>query len=111
MLLLEARQCVELYFTGSTVLWAFRRANHQFQFQKRAQLFIRMHNETLSVVAAIMVSIVRLIGGYKPPFPIPKTQSAFHLHAGFRAAQSPTALLCVSASVTAQDDSYTHVAR
>ena len=42
------------------------------------QLFIRMHNETLSVVAAIMVSVVRLIGSYKPPFPIPHTQSAFH---------------------------------
>ena len=61
--------------------------------------------------SAIMVSIVRLIGGYKPPFPIPKTQSAFHLHAGFRAAQSPTALLCVSALVTAQDDSYTRLTR
>ena len=46
-----------------------------------SQLFIRMHNETLSVVAAIMVSVVRLIGSYKPPFPIPEKQSAYHLRA------------------------------
>jgi hypothetical protein len=26
-------------------------ANHRFEFQKRRQLFIRAHNETLSVVA------------------------------------------------------------
>jgi hypothetical protein len=26
-------------------------ANHRFKFQKRSQLFIRTHNETLSVVA------------------------------------------------------------
>jgi hypothetical protein len=34
--------------------------------------------KTLSVAAAILVSIVRSTSGYKPPFPIPKTQSAFH---------------------------------
>ena len=44
------------------------------------QLFIRPHNGTLAAVAAIMVSIVRSIGGYKPPFPIPETQSAFRRH-------------------------------
>jgi hypothetical protein len=37
-----------------------------------------VHNETLSAIAAIMVSIVRSIGGYKPPSPIPETQSAYH---------------------------------
>jgi hypothetical protein len=30
-------------------------------------------------VAATVVSIVRSIGGYKPPFPVPETQSVFHL--------------------------------
>jgi len=35
----------------------------------------------------------------------------FTSHARFRAAQSPTALLGATASVTAQDDSYTRVAR
>ena len=49
--------------------------------QKRSQLFIRVHNETLSAIAAIMVSIVRSIGGYKRPFPIPKMQSVSHPHA------------------------------
>src|SRR5205823_3364210 len=29
-------------------------------------------------IAAIMASIVRSTSGYKPPFPIPKTPSAFH---------------------------------
>jgi hypothetical protein len=51
------------------------------QVQKRSQYFIRTHNETLAAVAAIMASIVRSIGEYKPPFPIPKTQSAFRLRA------------------------------
>jgi hypothetical protein len=44
---------------------------------ERRQLFIRTHDETLAAIAAIMVSIVRSMDGYKPPFPIPKTQSAF----------------------------------
>jgi hypothetical protein len=35
----------------------------------------------------------------------------FSSHARFRAAQSPTALLSATASVTAQDDSYTRVTR
>jgi hypothetical protein len=52
-------------------------ADRQFEFQKRSQLLICPHNETLSV-AAIMVSIGRSIGGYKPPFPIPEKQSASH---------------------------------
>ena len=46
-----------------------------------SQLFIGTHNESLAAIAAIMVSIVRSIGGYKPPFPIPQTQSAFHRRA------------------------------
>jgi hypothetical protein len=37
--------------------------------------------KTLAAIAAIMVSIVRSIGGYKPPFPIPETQSSSHLPA------------------------------
>jgi hypothetical protein len=45
---------------------------------ERSQLFIRSHNETLAAVAAIMVSIVGSLSRYKPPFPIPETQSAFH---------------------------------
>jgi hypothetical protein len=36
------------------------------------------HNETLSAIGAIMVSIVRSLGGYKQPFPTPETQSAYH---------------------------------
>src|SRR5262245_26438893 len=31
-----------------------------------------------AAVAVIVVSIVPSIGGYKPPFPIPEMQSAFH---------------------------------
>jgi hypothetical protein len=45
---------------------------------ERSQLFFRTQNVTVAAIAAIMVSIVRSIGGYKPPFPIPKTHSAFH---------------------------------
>jgi hypothetical protein len=48
--------------------------NHRFEFHQRSQLRIRTHNETLAAVAAIEVSIVRSIGGYKPLFPIPKTR-------------------------------------
>src|SRR6266850_1816987 len=51
--------------------------NRPFQFNERSQLFIRAHNETLGAIVAIMVSIVRSIGGYKPPFPIPERPSAF----------------------------------
>jgi len=40
--------------------------------------FLHTHNKMLSV-AATVVSIVRSIGGYKPPFPVPETQSVFHL--------------------------------
>jgi hypothetical protein len=87
------RQSVELYLPRSAVLWAFCRANHQFEFQKRTQLIIRAHNETLSVVAAIMVSIGRLIGGYKPPFPISKKQSAFHPRAQRNGFHRPDARL------------------
>jgi hypothetical protein len=47
------------------------------EFHKSSQLFIRAHNETLSVIAAIMVGIIRSIGGYKPLFPIPEKPSAF----------------------------------
>jgi hypothetical protein len=39
---------------------------------------IGVHNETLAAIAAIVVSIVRSIGGYKPPFPIPERQSVYH---------------------------------
>ena len=42
---------IELYFTPSAILWAFCRTNRRFEFQKRRQLFLRTHNETLSVVA------------------------------------------------------------
>jgi hypothetical protein len=37
----------------------------------------------LAAIAAIMVSIVRSIGGYKPPFPIPEKQSAECIKADF----------------------------
>jgi hypothetical protein len=53
--------------------------NRRFEFQKRSQLFIRTHNVTVAAIAAIMVSIVRSIGGYKRPFPIPQMQPAFDL--------------------------------
>jgi hypothetical protein len=52
----------------------------RFQFDKRSQLLICVHNETLAAIAVIVVSIVRSIVGYKPPFPIPKTQSVSHQH-------------------------------
>jgi hypothetical protein len=48
------------------------------QVTQRGQYFIGTHNETPPAIAAIMVSIVRSIGGYKPLFPIPQTPSAFH---------------------------------
>jgi hypothetical protein len=53
---------------------------NQFRLRICGQQLIRSHNVTLAAIAAIMVSIVRSIGGYKPPFPIPQTQSAFHQH-------------------------------
>jgi hypothetical protein len=49
--LLDPRQFVELYFTPSAILWAFCRTNSRFKFHKRSELFIRSHNETLSVAA------------------------------------------------------------
>ncbi len=55
-------------------LGALPGSNRQFQFHKRGQHFIGLHNVTLAAVGAIMVSIVRSISGYKPPFPIPKTR-------------------------------------
>jgi hypothetical protein len=42
-----------------------------------------MLNVMLAAIAAIMVSIVRSIGGYKPPFPIPEKQSAECIKAYF----------------------------
>jgi hypothetical protein len=42
---------VQRYFTRSAVLWAFCRPNRRFEFDKRGQQFIRVHNETLPVVA------------------------------------------------------------
>jgi hypothetical protein len=42
----------------------------------------RAQRNAFSAIAAIMVSIVRSIGGYKPPFPIPEKQSAYHPRAG-----------------------------
>ena len=39
--------------------------------------------------------LVQSTSGYQQPFPIPETQSAFHQHARFRTAQSPTALLAL----------------
>jgi hypothetical protein len=42
---------VERYFTRSAVLWAFCRANRRFEFHKRRQLFIGMHNKAPPVVA------------------------------------------------------------
>jgi hypothetical protein len=58
-----------------------RQHESPLQVQECSQLFVRVHNETLAAIAAILVSIVRSIGGYKPPFPIPQKQSAFHPHA------------------------------
>jgi hypothetical protein len=40
------QSCPPLADNVNTIL-----ANRRFQFQKRSQLFIRAHNETLSVVA------------------------------------------------------------
>jgi hypothetical protein len=54
--------------------------DRRFEFQKRSHLFIGTQNLTLAGIAAIVVRIVRSEGGYKPPFPIPKTQSAFRRH-------------------------------
>jgi len=44
------------------------------------------------------------------PLRVPETQSAFHRRTFFRSPKSNRAS-CASASVTAQDDSYTRVAR
>jgi hypothetical protein len=57
-LLLNPRQFVELYFTSSTILWAFCRTNRRFQFKKRSQLFICTHNETPSVGAMRVKNVV-----------------------------------------------------
>jgi hypothetical protein len=56
-------------------------SRRRFESKKSHQLFIRTHNVTLAAIDAIMVSIFRSIGGYKPPFPIPKTRLAFRQHA------------------------------
>jgi len=52
-------------------------ASCDFEFQKRGQLFIRARNDTLSAIAAIMVSIVRSIGGYKGPLQFQKRSQLF----------------------------------
>ena len=38
-------------FYRPPLLYALDGTNHRFQFHKRGQLFIRTHNETLSVIA------------------------------------------------------------
>ncbi|PYK07863.1 MAG: hypothetical protein DME61_11655 [Verrucomicrobia bacterium] len=43
-------------------------ANRGFQFQKRTQLFIRVHNVTLSVVAMCVIRLARM--AVKGSFPI-----------------------------------------
>jgi hypothetical protein len=48
---INPRHFVELYFTPFAILWAFCRTNRRFRFQKRRQLFICPHNQTLSVAA------------------------------------------------------------
>jgi len=44
-------------------------------YSRSADAVIRVYD---AAVVAIVVSIVRSIGGYKPPFPIPQTRSTFH---------------------------------
>jgi hypothetical protein len=51
-------------------------------FRQPIEVEFRQINDGSAIgVAAIMASNVRSIGGYKLPFPIPQTQSAFHPHA------------------------------
>jgi hypothetical protein len=52
-------------------------ANCRFEFHKSGQFFSRTRNETLSVVAAIMVSIVWSIGGTDRPFQFHKRGQLF----------------------------------
>jgi len=39
------------FILPAQILWTFCRTNRRFEFHKRRQLFIRAHNETVSVVA------------------------------------------------------------
>ena len=48
-----------------------------FEFTKGDQLFIRVHNETFAANAAIMVSIVRSIGGTNRPLQFQKRRQLF----------------------------------
>src|SRR5260370_41343649 len=45
----NARQPLAMFAVPSAILWPFCRTNRRFEFQKRGQLFIRSHNETLSI--------------------------------------------------------------
>src|SRR4029077_8410358 len=70
-LLLHPRQFVELYFTGSAVLWAFCARIAGFKFCKRGQQFISANDETLSAAMCVCNpdrSLLRINGS-------PKTRS------------------------------------
>jgi hypothetical protein len=75
----QACTSVELYFTRSTILWAFRRMNRDSSFRK-AVSFSSAHTQcnACSHRCDYGLSLFPQLVGYKPPFPIPKTQSAFH---------------------------------
>jgi hypothetical protein len=45
--LLDPRQ-LSNYFTRPAILWAFCYTNRQFQFNKRAELFVGIHNELIN---------------------------------------------------------------
>ena len=67
--LLAPPTVVHLYITRFGVLWAFRCTNRRFEFKKRRQQFIRVHNETLSVAAMCVCNPDRSPSGM---IPLPK---------------------------------------
>jgi hypothetical protein len=82
--LMDANHLLELCAYGSFKLFKvdilFLRLFEPFR--QRIEVEFRQINDGSAIgVAAIMASNVRSIGGYKLPFPIPQTQSAFHPHA------------------------------
>jgi hypothetical protein len=65
----EGRETADQYYQGC------------LHFLGRNAYAVQDRGEQANSSSKNAVSIVRSIGGYKPPFPIPKTQSAIHLDA------------------------------
>jgi hypothetical protein len=82
----------EAEFGENYVRWSRQfgvNVKRRFQFHKRSQLLIRAH---LSATLRDQIHCERVYRALQ----FPQTLSGFHRRAGFRAAQSPTALLALA---------------